>query len=104
MQTQARCGDRPLLLHSDIGCVMRRFISLDGSPEISSDFPAPLTPRWVPGFRTSTIIESFARAAILRAFRLLDEVAMKKRPSSKRYQTAVRWMVPSAFSVPRVAI
>jgi hypothetical protein len=83
---------------------MRRFISVDCSPEISSAFPAPLTPCSAPGFRTSTISEALALAAILRAFRLLEEVAMKKQPSSKRYQTAVKWMVPSAFSVPRLAM
>src|ERR1700722_3092992 len=96
MQTQARRGDRSSLLHSYIGChrlLMRRVMSSGRSPEISSAFPAPLTPRSAPGFRTSTISEALARATILRAFRLLQEVAMNKWPSS-RYQTAVRWMVP----------
>src|SRR5439155_1433417 len=57
---------------------MRRFISADCSPEISSALPAPLTPRSAPGFRTSTISDAFALAAIFRAFRLLEEVAMNK--------------------------
>src|SRR2546423_5809997 len=82
----------------------RRFISWDSPPEMSSTLPAAVTPRSVPGFRASTISEAFGRATTLRAFRVLDDVAMNRQPSSKRYQTAVRWMVPSVFSVPSVAM
>src|SRR5207245_11342071 len=57
---------------------MRRFISRDWSPEISSALPAAFTPRSAPGFRTSTIREAFGRAAILRTFRLLEDVATNR--------------------------
>jgi hypothetical protein len=91
MQTQARRGDRSSLLHSYIGCYrlcMRRFMSSGCSPEISSAFPAPLTPRSAPGVRTSTISEALARATILRAFRLLEEVAMNNgHPRDTRRQS-----------------
>ena len=55
---------------------MRRFISCDWSPEIISTLPAAVTPRSAPGFRLSTISEALGRAATLRAFWVLEDVAI----------------------------
>jgi hypothetical protein len=82
----------------------RRLISWERSPETISTLQTAVAPRSAPALRTSTISEAFGRAITLRTFRVLENVATKRQPSSKRYQTAVRWMLPSAFSVPRVAI
>src|SRR5579862_2072871 len=67
---------------------MRRFIAEDRSPEITSILPTAVTPRSEPGFRRSIIMEALGRAPTLRAFRVLEEVATKRRPSSNTYQTA----------------
>src|SRR5271154_3651393 len=110
MVTSSNDANTGSTLGSDIAAAliyrlcMRRFISWDWLPEITSTLPAAVTPRSAPGFRTSTISGAFGRAATLRAFRLLEDVATYRHPDSKRYQTAVRWMVPSVLSVPSVAM
>jgi len=76
---------------------MRPFISSDCWPVSNSAIPVAVYTRSAPGLRMSTISEAFGRAARLRALRVLDDVATKRLPFSNKYQTAVRWMVPSAF-------
>src|ERR1039458_9965783 len=83
---------------------MRALISLEPSPAITSMVHMATTPRSDAGFLMSTMREAFGRAATLRALRVREEVATYKQPPSNRYQTAVRCMEPSSFSVLKLAM
>src|ERR1035438_9844377 len=83
---------------------MRALISLEPSPSITSTVHMATKPRSDPGFLMSTMSEAFGREITLRAFRVREEVATYKHPLSNRYQTAVRWMEPPSFAVPRLAM
>src|ERR1035441_56610 len=83
---------------------MRALISFERSPAITSVVHVAPTPRSDACSLTSTMSEAFGRAATLRALRVRDEVATYKQPPSNKYQTAVRCMEPSSFSVPKLAM